>query len=94
MDRVEKHVRLPEGARPFGEYARYYAQDDEGRVRVVYTTYVEPKLEYYDVSNGQRQWVEDYKNLPLIHDGGCGVVRFVFIPDTGEIEQPVCNGEV
>jgi hypothetical protein len=36
MDKIESSVRLPKGANPLRDYARYYAFDDKGLVWAVY----------------------------------------------------------
>lgn len=36
MGKIEQQVRLPKGARTLGEYARYYANGDDGEVIAVY----------------------------------------------------------
>ena len=36
MNQIEKQVQLPKGARPLGEYARYYADTKGGEVVAVY----------------------------------------------------------
>ena len=38
MDRIEKQIILPKGARTLAEYARYYGVDDKGRVAGTYLT--------------------------------------------------------
>jgi len=37
MDEIEHGISLPNGANPLGDYARYYALDDKGRVWAVYS---------------------------------------------------------
>src|SRR5690349_5953289 len=36
MDLIERQVQLPTGARPLGEYARYYADTGNGEITAVY----------------------------------------------------------
>ncbi len=36
MDQIEKQVQLPKGARPLGDYARYYTYAENGDVHGVY----------------------------------------------------------
>lgn len=86
MDRIEREVRLPEGTRPLGEYGRYYAwQDREDGVRKVIAVYLhEP--------NPARHWVAETA-LPLVLDGGCGIVSLSYDVAAGRIEHVACNGE-
>ncbi len=44
MDQIEKQLQLPEGARPFGEYARHYAERDNGHVVGVYLVPFEDEI--------------------------------------------------
>jgi hypothetical protein len=44
------------------------------------------------VAAGQRRWFDDFRKLPLIHDGGCMVVNIVFNPTTRRVEHAFCNG--
>ena len=36
MDRIERQVKLPEGARPLKDYARYYANGERGEIEAIY----------------------------------------------------------
>jgi hypothetical protein len=91
MDQIEKRVRMPVGSRPLAEYARYYAFDKKGRVTAVYTTWVEPDVASLNLRAGQRRWVSDEGHLPLIFEGGCGVVEVIFDPATDKVERAECN---
>lgn len=42
---------------------------------------------------GQSRWFEDYRELPTILDGGCGMVEIIFDPQLQRIESAQCNGE-
>jgi len=86
MDRIEALVRLPEGARPLAEYGRHYAwQSRWDGARKVVAIYVEGE------SPGRR-WVAENR-LPLVMDGGCGIVNLSFDVATGRIEGVSCNGD-
>jgi len=39
------------------------------------------------------RWVNDYRNLPAISDGGCDVIEVIFDPRLNRIESTLCNGE-
>ena len=43
--------------------------------------------------SGQRQWVENTEKLPLIMDGGCGVITVISDPKAGAVMSATCNGE-
>lgn len=87
MDRIERDVRLPEGAGALGSYARFYAwHEGKDGTRTV--------LGYYENLTGAapgRRWVTE-RDFPLIADGGCGVVRFSYDVATQRFEQIGCNG--
>ena len=42
--------------------------------------------------SGQRRWVGDSDQLPIIMDGGCGVITVVYDPRRSVIESVTCNG--
>lgn len=41
---------------------------------------------------GERRWLDNHRNLPVVLDGGCSVVTVEFNPATREVEQVICNG--
>jgi len=88
MDRIERQLRLPEGAAPLASYARYYAWqqrgDDRRKVVAVY-------LGVGERTPGRR-WVEETE-FPLILDGGCGLVSLSYDLAAQRIEHVTCNGE-
>ena len=85
MDRIERDVRLPEDAGPLGSYVRYYAlhQDSHG-TRIVTGIYVRSRTP-------GRRWVEETE-LPMIDDGGCGVVSVNYDLAAQRIQNVYCNG--
>jgi hypothetical protein len=86
MDRIERDLRLPDGAGPLAGYSRYYAwQSREDGVRKVLAIYVrEP--------NPAQRWVAETA-LPLIMDGGCGIVSLSYDVAAQRVEHIECNGE-
>jgi hypothetical protein len=85
MDRIEREVRLPEGADPLGAYLRYYALHQDGHgTRVVIGYYVR------STSPGRR-WVDETEQ-PMIDDGGCSIVQVVYDLATQSIQNAYCNG--
>lgn len=87
MDRIEREVRLPEGADPLASYERSYAwqRPDDG-VRKVIGVYLEP-----DGESRGRRWVAE-NALPMILDGGCGMITLSYDVATQRIEHVTCNG--
>ena len=88
MDRIERDVRLPEGAGALATYARYYAwqQRPDGARKVVAV---------WQNLTGEppaRHWVTE-RGFPVIMDGGCGVVSLTWDVATQRIEHIACNGE-
>jgi hypothetical protein len=89
MDRIERDVRLPDGADPLAAYIRYYAwqrQPDGGRkVVAVYTAFAAERPE-----RPGRHWVAEGA-LPMVDDGGCGIVSLRYDVAAQRIEEIVCN---
>jgi len=84
MDRIEAIVTLPEDAGPLSDYERLYAESQNGRVRALYYSGSEKR--------GQRRWISDYNQFPLIADGGCGVIWISFDPKMNKVLSVTCNG--
>lgn len=84
MDRIEAAYVKPAGAYEYADYARYYSWEDEAhtKVRAVYTSLDDP---------GSRKWVEPGK-LPMVLDGGCGVVHLVYDVAKGRFAELLCGG--
>lgn len=87
MDQIERQVRLPEGADRLESYARYYAwqQREDGFRKVVAV---------YQNLTGERpgrHWVTETE-LPVIMDGGCGVITLSYDLAAQRIEHVSCNG--
>ena len=85
MDRIERDIRLPEGARPLAAYDRYYAlRQDASGARLVAAVYVGSRTP-------GRHWVTEAE-LPMIDDGGCHIVSLVYDLEAGRIQNVYCNG--
>jgi hypothetical protein len=87
MDRIEREVRLPQGAGALSTYARYYAwqQRPDGTRKVIAV---------WQNLTGEapgRHWVTE-REFPMIADGGCGVVSLTWDVATQRIESVGCNG--
>jgi hypothetical protein len=92
MDLIERQVQLPEGTASLDDYARYYAKEGN-EIVAIYISHVDPTNPYYDVPRGQRRWLADHRDLPLINDGACAVVSVRYDPVTRTMDTPLCNGE-
>lgn len=91
MEQVETRVQLPKGSERLDQYARYYATNGN-RVVATYITLVDPKNRYYNLPMGQRRWLDDYRNLPAVSDGGCSIVNVVYDPKAPSVPEAFCNG--
>ena len=82
MDRIEKAVRLPDGSRPLATYARNYAWADIARTHVTAV--------YVGWGTPGRKWI-GFDDLPMIFDGGCGVIELVFDVTKGSFDEIDCH---
>lgn len=48
----------------------------------------------HNLKAGERRWDYDYRQLPSVADGGCGIVHVLFNPGTEKVEHVLCNGQV
>lgn len=87
MDRIEREVRLPPDAGALATYARYYAWRDGKDGRKVIAVWQNLTGE-----RPGRHWVTE-RDLPVIMDGGCGVVSLTWDVATARVEHVACNGE-
>ena len=44
------------------------------------------------LADGQRRWLDDSDDLPVIVDGGCSVITIRYDSRTGALAPPACNG--
>ncbi|WP_298164207.1 hypothetical protein [Novosphingobium sp.] len=86
MENIERQVQLPPEAQGLNEYNRYYAFDGE---RVI-ATYV--LSDGNDPRKGQRYWLAKRQDLPLVMDGGCGIVNVIYDPLAKRVDETFCNG--
>ncbi|BBF68971.1 hypothetical protein [Sphingomonas bisphenolicum] len=95
MNNIERMLVMPAEARPWHEYARYYSAEPDGKIVGIFIIPDERdrQNEFYNLPAGQRRWVDDYRNLPSINDGGCGVLTVTLYPKSQKREGPFCNGE-
>ena len=82
MQAIEASVSLPPGASPLSTYRRHYAwaESQSGLVEAVYVRGGEP----------DRLWL-DRDHLPIVQDGGCGVVTFSYDVASGRAKSLRCN---
>lgn len=88
--RIERQVRLPEGAAPLAGYARFYYRDARRRDVVVGQYYRSP-------NPGMPSWPSPgiYLTLPPVgvDDGGCDAVSLTYDPVGARITSIACNGD-
>tara|TARA_B110001454_G_scaffold211806_1_gene227890 strand:- start:313 stop:618 length:306 start_codon:yes stop_codon:yes gene_type:complete len=80
---IEARVELPQRASPVSRYRRHYAfkKDDPNIVEAVYERGGRP-------SSFWLKWDE----MPIILDGGCSVVTFIYDLRTQSFKNVACNG--
>ncbi|NVJ97403.1 MAG: hypothetical protein HWE25_04575 [Alphaproteobacteria bacterium] len=86
---LEKAVALPERALPIDRYAKYYTgYIYEGRKRVLarYVAFTSEARKAGEI------YIVDLDHLPMIFDGGCGVVTLDFDFESGQLTSVFCNG--
>lgn len=85
MDRIEAVLVMPRRSEPLASYQRLYSweprEDGVRKVMGLYHARPEPG----------RRWVAA-NDMPVIMDGGCGVVTFTYDVATDRIEGIGCNG--
>ena len=84
MKDIERQLQLPRGAQPLHDYDRFYALEPRGK-RVIGVYVLSSKA-------GQRRWLEDYRKLPSVLDGGCAIVNVRYDIAAESIEAAFCNG--
>ena len=91
MDRIEATVQLPKGAWPLDEYGRYYAYSKPGEVLAIYLVPAKP-LPKNLLKAGNRRWMGDAGDMPMILDGGCTQVTIRSDVATNHFLSIFCNG--
>ena len=86
MDEIDGSVRLPVGASALKSYNRYYVYGKHGDVFGLYVL-------AHAGERPERQWLTDPTQLPIVLDGGCGVVGVKFDIKSKKTEAR-CNGDV
>ena len=86
LDRIEANVSMPVGAERVEVYARYYAITNDGSdITGIY-------LRIGNEAPGRR-WVNE-RELPIVMDGGCGVVTVVADAATATVRSVFCNDPI
>jgi hypothetical protein len=81
---IEHSVSLPAEAKPIVQYSRYYAGAVRHGIRVVVGTWITG----LDVS----RIVPSEADLPVILDGGCGIVNIEYDVKRHRFVKVFCNG--
>ncbi len=84
IEEIEHTVSLPAEAKPIVQYSRYYAGAVRHGVRVVVGTWITG----LDVS----RIVPSGADLPVIYDGGCGIVNIEYDVKGHRFIKVYCNG--
>lgn len=90
LDKIEQQVTIPpyqsgDFTLALGEYDRYYAYDNWGNVLGIYIA------SGSETRPGSRKWVP-LAELPIILDGGCGIVNIEFDLLSQKVVSTYCNG--
>lgn len=92
MNEIESRVSLPSGARPLNEYARYYAYEHGDVVAEYWAPWKDdPLKDPKALAAGQRRWVHDTRDFPVVFEGGCSVVNITFEPARSRVKNVSCN---
>ena len=88
--RLESGLKLPMAPTPSGalkDYARYYAGIVQNGHRMIRGEFVA-----FDAAQRGSVHITSEDKFPVIMDGGCGVVNFVYDVQTGKTVSIGCNG--
>lgn len=90
LDRIERSVRLPAGAKPFGSYARYYAPS--GRDEVV-GIFILPGLDELPAGEGCEELAVNGASAPCSFEGPksstVGAGNRVWLSDYAKLPMPM-----
>lgn len=86
ISQMEAALRLPEGAEPLDNYARYYAIEGAGGRREVRGVLVKRK-------DAAGVHLVKANSLPVLFDGGCSVVNVRYSPAEKKFLLVSCNGD-
>jgi len=80
---LEQEISMPAGARPLSSYNRYYSAVLRDGRRVIHGIYF---------GNGGKTTVAESGDLPVVMDGGCGVVNVIYDVESHKFIDVFCNG--
>lgn len=85
--KIEASLLLPERAYPLTSYVRYYAQQKNGQNNYIIGAFVR--------KNGEEGGIKivNYKDLPIIFDGGCSIIDMVYSVNKRKVVSLMCHGE-
>ena len=93
LQRIESSLRLPKGAKPLASYDRYYAYAMRKGRKVLVGVFLDPiGLPGIAESIPGLHILAKESELPVVHDGGCGVITVVLDPDSPQGADVSCNG--
>lgn len=79
---------MPKGAGPITDYARYYTAEMHGERPVVVGVMLDRSIARVEPG----VYIVPRKRLPLVADGGCGVVTIWYDAERDMILYVECNG--
>jgi hypothetical protein len=88
VQRLERHIQMPAGARALARYDRYYALEREDGHIVVRGLLLQRDDRQPDGAATilpRSQWL-------MVSDGGCGVVELVWDAEAKQLPALTCNG--
>lgn len=85
VQEIERSVVLPHGAEPVEAFVRYYAAVSRNGHRIIRGIYV--------LGEEARIVMTTAERLPMVLDGGCGVVTVEFDASARAFLETSCNGE-
>lgn len=80
---MESVLALPNGAASLHEYARYYAKGSDNRGHL---------LGVFVLSKSNGVHIVNFKGLPKVLDGGCGVIRLTYDMKAKRVVTIFCGG--
>ncbi len=90
IERIEATIKLPRGSRPLADYERYYAVDTASGRRMIFGLYL---IDGEDPPGTSKlHLLDDASKLPIVMDGGCGVIQVRWDVASAQIVSVACNG--
>lgn len=86
IKKIESNLTLPQNAFPLSAYIRYYAYKKVSKKQYIVAVFVRGE------SGVGRVEIIDFKNLPIIFDGGCDVIEVRYSLNKKKIISSYCHG--